>query len=145
MTRCIFLYIYYILCLFYIYIYYILCIFGSIMEIENAHFEFKYSLFHKTLPKSILQMYWISVRFYETGCRRIIEHCNFIQNFTSVVKKSKMQSDHSPFGCGCFISKMVWRSVRQSFHRNFKSFSELSPGSELVVYHEVLRGGLVKV
>ena len=26
-----------------------------------------YSLFHKTLPKSILKMRWISVRFYEMG------------------------------------------------------------------------------
>ena len=28
---------------------------------------YKYSLFHKTLPKSILQMHLISVRFYELG------------------------------------------------------------------------------
>ena len=27
-----------------------------------------YSQFHKTLPRSSVQMYWISVRFYETGC-----------------------------------------------------------------------------
>ena len=27
----------------------------------------RYSPFHKTLPKSSLQMHWISVRFYETG------------------------------------------------------------------------------
>ena len=26
---------------------------------------FKYSPFHKTLPKSSLRMHWISVRFYE--------------------------------------------------------------------------------
>ena len=26
-----------------------------------------YSPFHKTLPKSSLQMHWISVRFYEMG------------------------------------------------------------------------------
>ena len=26
-----------------------------------------YSQFHKTLPKSSLQMHWISVRFYEMG------------------------------------------------------------------------------
>ena len=28
---------------------------------------FKYSPFHKTLPKSSLKMHWISVRFYEIG------------------------------------------------------------------------------
>ena len=27
----------------------------------------KYSQFHKTLPKSRLQMQWISVKFYEMG------------------------------------------------------------------------------
>ena len=27
-----------------------------------------YRPFHKTLPRSSLQMHWISVRFYETGC-----------------------------------------------------------------------------
>ena len=26
-----------------------------------------YILFHKTLPRSIIQMHWISVRFYEMG------------------------------------------------------------------------------
>ena len=30
-----------------------------------------YSEFHKTLPKSSLQMHWISVRFYEMGDTRI--------------------------------------------------------------------------
>ena len=28
---------------------------------------FMYNLFHKTLPKSSLEMLWISVRFYEMG------------------------------------------------------------------------------
>ena len=33
---------------------------------------FYYSQFHKTLPRSSLQMHWISVRFYEMGDSRII-------------------------------------------------------------------------
>ena len=32
---------------------------------NNGHL--KYKKFHKTLPKSSLQMHWISVRFYEIG------------------------------------------------------------------------------
>ena len=35
-------------------------------------FHFRYSQFHKTLPKSSLQMPWISVGFYEMG--NILEH-----------------------------------------------------------------------
>ena len=33
---------------------------------QKYHF-FKYSPFHKTLPKSGSKMHWISVRFYEMG------------------------------------------------------------------------------
>ena len=33
--------------------------------------KFVYNQFHKTLPKSSLQMLWISVRFYEIDCRDI--------------------------------------------------------------------------
>ena len=30
----------------------------------------RYSPFHKTLPRSSVQMHWISVRFYEMGDRK---------------------------------------------------------------------------
>ena len=33
----------------------------------NVGLFFKYSPFHKNLPRSSLQMHWISVRFYEMG------------------------------------------------------------------------------
>ena len=32
-----------------------------------------YNQFHKTLPKSSLQMHWISVKFYEMGDSCIVE------------------------------------------------------------------------
>ena len=38
--------------------------------------SFKYSLFHKTLPKSSLKMHWISVRFYEMGVN--IQHFKYL-------------------------------------------------------------------
>ena len=33
------------------------------LKITHFHSTFVFSPFHKTLPKSILQMHWISVRF----------------------------------------------------------------------------------
>ena len=41
---------------------------------------FIYSQFHKTLPKSILQMQWISVRFYEMGdmLNNILGKCLYV-------------------------------------------------------------------
>ena len=43
--------------------------------------ELKYSLFHKTLPRSCLQMHLISVRFYEMGDTQNLreEKNNYIQ------------------------------------------------------------------
>ena len=43
-----------------------------------------YRPFHKTLPKSSLQMYWISVRFYEMGC--IISHISQTKILYCVLK-----------------------------------------------------------
>ena len=40
-------------------------IFGNCLKLIKKIFV--YSLFHKTLPESSLQMHWISVRFYEIG------------------------------------------------------------------------------
>ena len=39
-------------------------------KIWNWELKWRYSPFHKTLPKSNLQMLWISVRFYEMGDRK---------------------------------------------------------------------------
>ena len=44
--------------------------FGNVLQVLILHFNTRtiYSLLvHKTLPKSSLQMHWISVRFYEIG------------------------------------------------------------------------------
>ena len=45
----------------------------------------RYSLFHKTLPRSSLQVHWFSVRFYEMGDRRNpgggeVTHCRVSKN-----------------------------------------------------------------
>ena len=45
----------------------------AVLKLFNIHIYFQlffYSQFHKTLPKSSLQMHWISVRFYEMGDSR---------------------------------------------------------------------------
>ena len=34
---------------------------------KNLLINLTYSLFHKTLPRSSIKVYWISVRFYEMG------------------------------------------------------------------------------
>ena len=40
----------------------------QIQSVETGNsYILLYSLFHKTLPKSSLQMHWISVRFHEIG------------------------------------------------------------------------------
>ena len=46
----------------------------------NYYFLFVYRPFHKTLPKSSVQMHWISVRFYEMDDTQYIHICVHISN-----------------------------------------------------------------
>ena len=58
-----------------------------------------YSLFHKTLPKLILQMHWISVRFYEMGD---------IHNMQYAARKRKKES-------GRASAASIWYLFRQLY------------------------------
>ena len=53
-----------------------------------------YSRFHKTSPKSSLQLHWISVRFYEMGVTR----CSSV---IQVVLSSRKESELRGFFCEC--------------------------------------------
>ena len=74
------------------------------MVLENTQFEFKYSQFHKTLPKSSLQMHLDLGKVFEIGDRKIFEHCHFVQNFFPVPEViSQVQSDPFTLGYGIFF------------------------------------------
>ena len=52
----------------------------AVLKLFNIHIYFQlffYSQFNKTLPKSSLQMHWISERFYEMGDITLREICSF--------------------------------------------------------------------
>ena len=57
-----------------------------------------YSLFHKTLPRSTIQMHWISARFYEMGVRLfflvlVLIICNIYKNVRTIqdILRKKME------------------------------------------------------
>ena len=52
----------------------------------NLLSELIYSTFHKTLPRSSLQMQWISVRFYEMGDTIITKYMIVFQNTEKIRK-----------------------------------------------------------
>ena len=66
---------------------------------------FRYSRFHKTLPRSSLQIHWISVRFYEMGD-----------------SKTEMQFYRNQFHCHWIIKKIQPPWYKLIFHpKSFKN------------------------
>ena len=48
--------------------------------------SFTYSQFHKTLPRSSLQMHWISERFYEMGDINIVLRKNSLTSLSKIIE-----------------------------------------------------------
>ena len=93
-----------------------------------------YSLFHKTLPRSILQMHWISVRFCEMG--DMYKCLNSMQLLSHAVC-SREKAAYIVFGFSTATNFMV-RQVKEIFSWE-KTMSYYFVHSHEIILHSIQR------
>ena len=73
--------------------------FFIIINSKHHKKEFIYSPFHKTLPRSCLQMHWVSARFYEMGDSTTTNNSFFVHQRIFCVPPYDWLQDPASYRC----------------------------------------------